>query len=433
MATAMVRRWGREFFCVERFTARRLFLLAVALRLLVVVIVHDWESPNAWEYGVVADNVLAGKGFSGSAWLVPEGNTAFMAPAYVYTLCAFRIVFGTWAYALLQLAQGCIGALCAVLTFRIAARVFDKQTGVVAGLLLAVYPTHAFMSTLIHPLLLIATILMGVVLLSIKLSESLNLRTGIFLGLVMGLGMLTDPALLCFVPFAVAVPFLMNLKQWKRALCVCAAAACLMVAVIAPWTYRNYLVFDRFVPVKSQLGYIIWVGNHDGATGTQTLIDEDGKVKHVNDHIPDEEREILSGMIEPDAYNYLGKKALDYMVANPGETIQRTVKKALYFWWFPSWLSCPVCASGGLLTQFHHAEKTIWLPVLGMGIAGVVMARKKWRRVFFLLLPMASYTALYAISNVGSNSRYRIPVEPLVVIFAALAVVWFSTRRSNSR
>jgi hypothetical protein len=48
-----------------------------------------------------------------------------------------------------------------------------------------------------------------------------------------------------------------------------------IILIVGPWTYRNYLVFDRFVPVLSHPWYEIWRGNNTHASGTTT--DREGK------------------------------------------------------------------------------------------------------------------------------------------------------------
>ena len=49
-------------------------------------------------------------------------------------------------------------------------------------------------------------------------------------------------------------------------------AALFTTLIIAPWTIRNYAVLGGFVPVKSQFGFTLWVGNNPYATGT-TFVD----------------------------------------------------------------------------------------------------------------------------------------------------------------
>lgn len=406
----------------SRRLAWAVFMVASVARVAVVLAVRDWVDPQDWEYGHIARNMLAGKGFSGSAWFLAEGKTAFMAPVYVYLLYGCRVLFGAAGYAVLQILQGVVGGVSAVLLYYIARRAYDQRTAFLAGSILAIYPTHLFLTTLIHPLVLITALLLASVLLSHVMAEKRSAMTAVALGAVLGVASLTDPAIMCYAPLAVGWPLVARPRAWKQGLRLAALGLVVAAVVVAPWTVRNYLVFDRFVLIKSPFGFALWVGNHEGATGTQTLLNENGEVEHVNAHMPEAFQAQIAAMPEPDAYNAFGKRAVAYMAEHPIETVARTARKAFYYWWYPTWLTCPRCHRGGVLTQFHHPEKVPWVIALCLAAAGVVGTRKRWRHRCFLLAPLVCYTALYAITSVGNNSRYRFPVECLVLVFCAAAL-----------
>lgn len=398
-------------------------LMSGLIRTAWVLYRHDWTAPQDWEYGVIARNILAGKGFSGSAWFVPEGKTAIMAPMYVYLLWASLALFGPAAYAVLQFAQCGIGAASVWLAYRIARPAFGRRAGTLTALALALYPPHVYLTTQIHPVLLISATLLGAVWLSQRMTDRQNPQAAFWLGLGLGFGILTDPAMLCFVPLATLWPLIARPKAWRRALVLFMVSAGTAATVVAPWTLRNYLVFNRFIPVKSPFGYILWIGNHEGATGTQTILDSDGNPSHVNTvHIPGTLLERFKTMSEPDVYGEFGNMALAYMRQHPGKTASMAVSKAFYYWWFPTWYTCPRCHFGTVLTQFHHPEKVLWAVVLLLAATGMVIRRREWRQWIFLVAPLAGYTALYAVTSVGSNSRYRFPIECIVLAFAGAAL-----------
>ncbi|HIJ74205.1 MAG TPA: hypothetical protein HPP83_08905, partial [Candidatus Hydrogenedentes bacterium] len=121
-------------------------------------------------------------------------------------------------------------------------------------------------------------------------------------------------------------------------------------------------------------------------------------------------------------YNEFGRMALAYMCKHPRETAILMLKKAAYYWWYPTWYTCPRCREGTHLTPFHHPEKAIWFVAVLLGVAGGIARRRDWRNWLYLVGPMASFTGLYAIASVGSNARYRFPVECIVLGFAGAAV-----------
>jgi 4-amino-4-deoxy-L-arabinose transferase-like glycosyltransferase len=423
-----MRHWLREAVrqCADPGGFQRavwmLAAVALALRVAAILVVNDWHAPHDWEYGVIARNLLAGEGFSGSAWFVPEGPTAFMAPLYVFFLAAGYGMLGEHAYLPLQVFQALVGALSVVLLADCARRVFGPVTGLCAGLVLALNPTHAYLASQMHPLVLLAALLLAAIWCALRLGERPSAGRAAALGGCIGISMLTDPAIAVFAPVLGLYPVIVHWAQWKRGFALAAIATATACAVVAPWTIRNYIVFERFILVKSQAGFILWVGNHDGATGTQTLLGPDGQAMNASHRLDPDTRQRLHELGEPEAYREFGRMAKAHMRENPGETAARSLRKAAYFWWFPTWLTDPHDAQHPLTGQLRHPYKYVWAVVLVLAVAGLLHRRREWRRWAILAAAMVCYTLLYAATNVGSNPRYRIPVEPVVMAFSGAAV-----------
>ncbi|GEM_PF-824214 len=85
-------------------------------------------------------------------------------------------------------------------------------------------------------------------------------------GLALGLGALVRPTLV-LLPAAILVWQLAANGAWRPALSRTAAFTAGMLAAIAPWTVRNYLVLDRLVPITTSAGgnfYNSWAPEGDG-------------------------------------------------------------------------------------------------------------------------------------------------------------------------
>lgn len=54
---------------------------------------------------------------------------------------------------------------------------------------------------------------------------------------------------------------------WWRGMVRTAIVAVVSLAVIAPWSYRNYLLFDAFIPMTTNGGYVLYVNNNPYAQG----------------------------------------------------------------------------------------------------------------------------------------------------------------------
>ncbi len=411
-------------------SARRLawtiFLTGLFLRVATILAVHDWTRPRTWEFGEIVNNLLAGKGYSYEGWYLPLRETACYAPLYVFLSYFVRLACGAAGFAVIQCIQAAAGALGALLLFFLGRRVFDQRTGLWAGLVLAANPIHAYMVTQMLPIILIETGLIAAVLACQILTETRAVRWAVILGAILGLALLTEPAILCFVPVAIAWPLLTRLRDWKRGLVLAATVAAATTVVISPWTIRNYMLFQRIIPIRDASGCILWLGNHPGATGTLTCLNAQGELVAPGEPLPPDVAQKLHTMREPEAYEELGRIAWEYIRAHPGETLLLDLKKAFYFWWFPFWINCPTCAKGNFFTTFHHLENVPWAFVLITAFVGAILARSQWRRWLLLVMPMLLYTMTYAALQIGNNCRYRLSIECLVMVFSGVTLAWLT-------
>jgi 4-amino-4-deoxy-L-arabinose transferase-like glycosyltransferase len=109
----------------------------------------------------------------------------------------------------------------------------------------------------------------------------------------------------------------------------------ILIALVAPWTYRNYQVFDKFVPVVSHPWHEIWRGNNDQATGGATA--KMGRslwlCEEVSPHlIPKLDSLKLNSKFEINADNVFKKEAINYIKNNPNETFFLALKRVLFLW-----------------------------------------------------------------------------------------------------
>jgi hypothetical protein len=85
------------------------------------------------------------------------------------------------------------------------------------------------------------------------------------------LGMLTA-ALALTKPFYLAYPVAVLFYEWltrkdfKRGVAGALIVAAVMMVIVAPWTYRNYRHFGRFIPVSYNSGLVLYLNNNANNT-----------------------------------------------------------------------------------------------------------------------------------------------------------------------
>lgn len=239
--------------------------LGVAVRVL-------WVVAGSWEPGGLAidsvfyhelANLLAdGRGFISPTALdagIVE-PTADKPPLFPLLLAAAsKLGFtGIESHRLV----GCgLGAATIVLTGLLGRRAGGPGVGLVAAAIAAAYPFFISLDggllteAAYGPLLLLS------LLLAYRLMDAPGAGRALASGAVIGLAAMARPEALLLLPLLV-LPVLVRAAGPGRPRALWFAAACLAaLAVVAPWTARNWSAFDRPVPISSQEGITIGGAN----------------------------------------------------------------------------------------------------------------------------------------------------------------------------
>src|SRR5277367_5683453 len=222
--------------------------------------------PFQQETGNIAYALAQGKGFS-NVFRTETGRTAWLSPVYPLLVAATFKLFGTFTagafFACVALNILLSTATCVPIYF-VGRRIGGLGVGAGAAWLWAIYPAAIMMpfewiwdtslSALLAALILWATL---------ELVESeKSVDWGVY-GLLWGLALMKNPALGVLLPFLLGWAAFRGREEravrWKRAgLAVGVAILCCM-----PWTARNYVAFHRFIPVRANLPFELWLGNND--------------------------------------------------------------------------------------------------------------------------------------------------------------------------
>jgi hypothetical protein len=173
-----------------------------------------------------------------------------------------------------RLAGCLLGSLTCYLIARLGATVAAYHTGVLAGLLAAVYWPFIYFDAGLLTVTLEA--FLDVAMLLLLITAIRGGRWWIFLaaGIVWGLSGITRPNVLALAPGLVAWLWLAverqgRLKRWLVATALsCAGAA----VVVLPVTLRNYFVAGEFVLIASQGGVNFYIGNNPHSNGYTAVV-----------------------------------------------------------------------------------------------------------------------------------------------------------------
>lgn len=392
-----------------RRIAIAILLGALAIRVAWVFATPDYRLVHdALDYNRHAISIANGDGFA----LSYGRPTAFRPPAYPVFLAGVYWIFGPsleWA----RLANALVGTGIVALIGVIAFQLWGRRVALIAMALGAVYIPLILVgqSVMSEPLFVLC--LLGAIACAIR-------RWPLAAGVLMGLAVLGRAnALILLLPLAWAV-----WKGPKPALIMVVACA----LTIMPWTIRNVVVLDHFVPVSTQLGSAL-----AGTYNSEAMNNEENpaawmSLKRVDDYRPifNRVRETNEAVLEQE----LRSASLDYIKDHPGSpfkvaywTTRRMLDLAGWDW---------AIHTAGTISAGKRAGAAgiicFWIFAL-LAIGGVFTRRAREAPLWLWAVPALMY--LGVVFLVVETPRYRLAIDPFVIMLAALALSALTTKRAK--
>lgn len=375
--------------------------------------------------------IIDAKMYDEHALAIAGGNLVgsevfYQAPFYAYFLGLIYWIFGH-DYFLARLFQITVGAFNCVLIYAIGRKVFRASVGFIAGLIAALYSTFIFFDAELLRTFLIIFLSLAALLVLLRAGDRPSTLRWAGAGLLLGLAAITWEAILLFVPCALFWMYL-TLRDRKRLpeIVWCCALLCLAIGVVIfPVSLRNYRVTGDVVLISSQGGLNFYIGNNPEADRTTTIQPGEEWDDLVN--LPAS----AAGITRPALRSrWFYTQALKYIRESPLGWLRLLGKKLLLFWQAAELdpnndiLFYRTCSR--LFGVLYQPSWWIIIPfgVVGpLALVGMLLLPTKEANVRLLLLFMLS--SMFALVLYHVRARYRLPVVPVLIIFAAWAVQRF--------
>jgi hypothetical protein len=374
----------------------------------------------AQETGSIAFALATGKGFS-SPFRKETGPTAWLTPVYPLLVAGIFRIFGNFTRAsffAVVFVNALFSSGVCIAIFHAGKRIGGLGVASGAAWLWAIFPNAVMVpfewvwDTSLAALLG-ATILWA----TLELAESQRLRDWCAYGVLWGLTLMTSPALGSLLPFLLGWPaFQVSRKYGARhekilgGLKPALAAAGIAILCCVPWTVRNYVVFHRLVPLRSNFPLELYIGNNNNYA-TRQFVWPPRITK---------ERELLRyfQMGEMAFMDEEMRKALDFIRAHPKIEVRLTAERFVAFW---TGLPAPI-------ESFLSTDSTLVRVLLVCnavaGIGGLLgLAVLIWKRSAYAF-PAAAYPVVFpwVYYMTHPNLRYRHPIDPVVLLLMAIAI-----------
>jgi 4-amino-4-deoxy-L-arabinose transferase-like glycosyltransferase len=403
--------------------------LALVLRAVWVLVYGrvDAGPQDALFYESAASNLAAGDGYTTAF----GGATAHTPPGFPFLLSiAFR-VFGTHVKLGLALNVA-LGAATAVLLYLVARAAMGRSAGLVAGVGLAILPAPIFFSGLLLSETTFIFMLVGFLALAVFLPD--RRWTPVALGVAAGLAALTrgEGALLPVIPLAMWWAGTVR-GAWLRRVAVLLVA---MALTILPWTIRNAVEMDTFVPVATNASTMLWPGHNSEANGGP-IAPTPALLARIPGGLDPTRHEVEEAQL-------LRREAVHWAIRNPHKELGLIPRKLIALGGaasnvFGIWFNAPgayeVGSSSRVVFSVLADAFDYFLALLALAALALLGARRLWRLnplMRGVLAYLAASLVLYGFVYYG-QFRYRLSMEPLMILLATPLVVSVWQRRRALR
>ncbi|HBB68202.1 MAG: hypothetical protein A2X28_11340 [Elusimicrobia bacterium GWA2_56_46] len=384
-----------------------LFLAAFLIRLAYVLFfAHGQLSPDAYDWMDIGWRIARGQGFGGS----------WRPPGYAFFLGGFFFIFGKSATPVF-LAQAGLGAATCVLTAKTAERLFNETVGRIAGTLAAFYPYFiAYTADLLSETLL-TFLLAASVFYIVKTSREPGWKNLAAAGLLAGLTALTKSTTLPFFLCACAWLWWQTGKLRTGFL-----VGVFTLLTIAPWTFRNYFYHGQgyTMPVSTPWYTLYNAVSDEALYGEMRGGSDVPSTDAAPSLLPPKDWDYISNLPLPERDKLCKERALAWIKENPYKFAHLIRLRLVHFWrLYPmmayKWQKYAAMATSG-----------IYIPLCFLGI---ILSAGEFKRTSLLLALFATYTAVHLVFF--AMIRYRVPLDPYIMIFAAYAI-WRGRQRFYS-
>jgi hypothetical protein len=402
------------------------FVAAWALRLVAAYTVGSFFNLGRSDMERIAKSVVERHAFAGE--LAPGVPTAGESPGYVLVIALLFQLFGQGVFAevIKVLACTAMASLRCALSVWLAAQLGMGRAVVFVTAVFSVLWIGALGTELQGDWDPPYTAVWLILLLSYHMRSSAETRTPLrsfLLGAAWTLAAYFNFTILSIaVGMCVRDVIANRAKVWpaiQRSLCVAAG----VIVVLSPWAIRNRIVLGEWLFTRTLLGYNLSISYRDGAHWSEPVNNHPSSPGKPDD-ISISPAPWLNEKLQPEVQR-MGEVAWDrqqkekgvrWILAHPGTSLRLMAQHAFFFW-FPPWPGAFMKMLGAVPWPFAIAQ---WMLTL-MAALGLVRLWKKapdaakTLGVALLWFPLAYYL-------VSWSSRYRAPIEWILVLLAAVAI-----------
>jgi 4-amino-4-deoxy-L-arabinose transferase-like glycosyltransferase len=428
-----------------------IFGLALLVRIIynLTVARHYIPEIDAVLYHTLAKNLVTYHCFC----YIPHRLTTSRSPLWPFIMSVIYFITGpTNFYARLFLSF--LGSATCVLVYLFAKDIFGKRIALITGVIAAIYPGlfiydgWLYLESLYTFLMVAFTYSLYrlqrnaqwqwitsdnifLVILLYWLQRASRRRWMILSGVLLGLAVLARPngEFLIILLFAWALVILLaKMVPWQTIIKCTLIILCIAAMLIAPWTLRNYKVTHTFILVAA-LG-----GNVLSGVYNDTALKEGGiwePLEKIRPKIDFHGHSCCDYTGEADHINYALHwisthiSSMPYLLSLHFINMWKpyTGEAGFPFEEFPTRISSQIVL---------NMIPIMYVPIFLLAAFGLLVTWKRWKKHLFVVYLVIALNIIQNVAFYGS-SRFRAPIEPLLVLLAGGAIWWLTCNEPGTR
>jgi tetratricopeptide (TPR) repeat protein len=405
------------------FVRQLLVLSAIGLT---VRLVYIWQIRHTPFFDVLMGDA---RGYDAWARQIAAGdwvgqNVFYQAPLYPYFLGSLYAIAGH-SLLMVRVCQAAIATASCVLLALAVRRAYSERAGFIAGLALALYAPAVFFDGLLQKSVLDVFFVCLVVWIVSGLIDAPARRSrwfwlGVSLG---GLALTRENALVIVAAILLFPPGGARMPASER-LRLAGVLALGVFVVLLPVAARNRAVGGEWHLTTSQFGPNLYIGNNPDADGTYAALREGRGSQEYERQDATEIAEAAAGrrLTPGEVSSYWVQQTTDFVRSQPGAWLTLVARKFALLWNRTEVVDTESQASyedvsvllRSLALVFHFG---VLVPLAVFGIIATWRERSRSAVYYAIAAAYAASVVMFYVS-----ARYRLPLVPLLIAFAAAGV-----------
>jgi 4-amino-4-deoxy-L-arabinose transferase-like glycosyltransferase len=420
---------------LSRWRLLPIILAALVIRLVVVCFTYR-DLPDAdkfyeafgWEMGWIARALASGHGFS-SPFFPWSGPTAIEPPLYPACLSVVFRFFGiyslTSAFTILSI-NSLLSALTCIPVYFSAKYSLGERGAKAAAWVWAFYPFAIYFSACrVWEYSLTCLLFTTSFCIAQRIHVANKPLAWIGWGALCGLTALSNPVMLSTIPFLLWLALYKVHKAGGRWVMNGILTMVALIAVITPWTIRNYRALGILCPVRDNIWEVVYAENFGNAPN-----DDASPPTAEREPYPSNTAEEMHRFLSLGEPAYLAEKralSIDEFTHHPHYSFLaiKSLRRFVYYWtgyWSFS--------AEELQAQPYTIENCFY--VTCMTLLMLIGIRRLWGQNRTALLPYLVLVGIFPLTYYLTKPLmdYRQAIEPAIVVMAVSGVFAFRRERA---